>query len=113
MSAHATTTHHQMSDIAAMQREIKNIKTHFAPTSEMIKWTVGVGVATVLSLTGIVSGMSVNTNARIADMEQDIREIRKESTIEHKEIRKEIAELSSKINDVSSKIDTLITHQRK
>ena len=104
MSAHAATHHHhKISDIAAMQNEIKNIKKHYAPTFDMIKWVVGVGIATVLALTGIVSGHMLNVNTQFSNISQDLRDIRKESV----EMRKETVEIHKELARQSQRIETL------
>jgi hypothetical protein len=96
--------HHKVVDLAAMKNEIKKIKAHFAPKSEMIKWTVGVGVATILSLSGILSAHMLTVNERISNVEQNLRDLRKDFREDQKETRKEMQQNTAML---AEKIDRL------
>lgn len=98
MQAHfESQNHHVFIHLAAMKREIEEIKTHFTPKFDMIKWTVGVGVATVLSVAGIVWNLDARLTQDIRELRQSNKEILQMVTSlaqESKETKRAIADLA-------------------
>lgn len=103
MSAHATLHHHTTAELTAMKNEIENIKTHFATRADMIKWTVGVGVATVLSIIGVVSGLLLSMDARMTHTE---------SRMEARMIQMD-TRLTNTLDTLSKKIDVLVLDKNR
>ena len=92
-----------IADMTKMKGEIEEIKTHFATKADMIKWVVGVGVATIVSIAGFVWNLTSSMDIRLS---QDIRELRgMVATLaqESKETRQAVAILSKKIDEQSHK----------
>jgi hypothetical protein len=91
--------YHTVSELNTMKQEIKHIKAYFSPKHEMMKWTVGVGISALLAITGMVSVLFLNLDAKITDL-------RKEIKAEHRELRQEIHQaVNQAIVVLSEKID--------
>lgn len=83
-----------ISTIAIMKREIEEIKTHFSTKADMIKWTVGVGVATILSVAGIIWNLDSRLTQDMREMRQAITSLSQEIRMVSKETKQEIAMLA-------------------
>jgi uncharacterized membrane protein (DUF106 family) len=101
-----------ISDMNNIKHEIENIKKHYAPMADMIKWTVGVGIATVLSITGITTGLFLNWDTKITDLrkeiKEDVREVRLEMKEMRMEIRQEMGEMRQEIKEMRQDLHQVV-----
>ena len=107
MTAHHALHHHNTVEIAAMKNDIDNMKTHFATKADMMKWTVSVGVATVLSLTGIMSGLFLNMDARMVQMNTHMLQMDTRLTNSIDTLSKKLDSLAVKVESLAVKVESL------
>jgi hypothetical protein len=96
--------HGKTVDIVAMKQEIDSIKTHFAIKSDVIRWTVGVGAVSVISIIGVLATLDARMTHMDTRLTQEIRDLRKETHEGQKELRQEMRQMSA---ELSKKIDAL------
>ena len=82
--------HHQKTiELSTVKTEIENIKTHFATKADLIRWTVSVGITTILSIVGLMSEFR--------------KEIKEELRTTRQEFRQDVAMLAEKIDRLAKK----------
>ncbi len=98
-------THHKQTDLATMKAEIENIKMHFATKAGIMRWTVAVGIATILTIIGFVNEFRKEIRTDMQEMRQefrhDMRQMREEMRQMNENMQKNTALLSEKIDRLS------------
>lgn len=90
-----------------IKNEIENIKAYFATKSEVIRWTVGVGVTAVLAIAGLVTYFDTRMDNRVTQLDTRLSQEMKEMRQDSKEMRTSIIALAKKVDKLSDKVDAL------